>query len=168
MRLTLYTDYTLRVMMYLAVKHREGGTATIEEMATAYDISRNHLMKIVTEMAQNGLIETIRGRTGGTRLSRAPSEISIGEIVRVAEQDFAVVACHDQSKPHNCAIYRACNLKRGLARAMGAFMQELDKLTLADAITTQSVAASLLGIEQPVRLPKSRAAKPVASGKVRA
>jgi Rrf2 family nitric oxide-sensitive transcriptional repressor len=146
MRLTLYTDYTLRVMMYLAVKHREGGSATIEEMARAYDISRSHLMKIVNELAQTGFIETTRGRAGGTRLARAPKEISIGELVRMAEKDFAVVACHDSSTPHNCVIFQACNLKRGLARAVDAFMMELDRMTLEDAIGAPTIAASLLGV----------------------
>lgn len=158
MRLTTYTDYTLRVMMYLAVSHRQGGWVTIDQMAQAYDISRNHLMKIVNELAQTGFIETSRGRAGGARLARAPSEISIGAVVRMAEKDFAVVACHDTSVPHNCAIFQACNLKRALSRAMDAFMMELDRVTLADAIAAPTVAASLLGMEapQPVALPAAR------------
>lgn len=146
MRLTMYTDYTLRVMMYLAVKHRDGGSATIEEMAKAYDISRSHLMKIVNELAQTGFIESTRGRAGGSRLARPPNEISIGALVRMAEKDFAIVACHDPSTPHNCVIFQACNLKRGLARAMDAFMLELDRMTLADAVGAPTVAASLLGV----------------------
>jgi len=156
MRLTVYTDYTLRVMMYLAVKYRSGGSATIDEIAQAYDISRSHLTKIVNELSQMGFIETMRGRSGGTRLARPPSQISVGELVRMAEKDFAVVACHDSSTPHNCAIFQACNLKRGLARAMDAFMMELDRMTLEDAIGAPSVAASLLGVAQvetPVRMP---------------
>jgi Rrf2 family nitric oxide-sensitive transcriptional repressor len=156
MRLTMYTDYTLRVMMYLAVKHRQDGVATIDEMARSYDISRNHLTKIVNELAQTGFIETIRGRSGGARLARAPAEISIGAVVRMAEKDFAVVACHDTSTPHNCAIFQACNLKRGMARAVDAFMQELDKMTLEDAISAPTVAAGLLGIGQPMIPPASR------------
>ncbi len=168
MRLTMYTDYTLRVMMYLAVRYQDQGVATIEEMATAYDISRNHLMKIVNELSQTGFIETTRGRSGGARLARAPETISIGAVVRMAEKDFAVVACHDASTPHNCAIYQACNLKRGLARAMDAFMQELDKMTLQDAISAPTVAADLLGMERPVALPVStRARAPAKAGRAR-
>ncbi|PTT86588.1 BadM/Rrf2 family transcriptional regulator, partial [Pelomonas sp. HMWF004] len=129
MRLTVYTDYTLRVMMYLAVKHRDGGAATIDEIARAYDVSHSHLMKIVQELAQNGFIETVRGRSGGARLARAPDEISIGALVRMAEKDFAIVACHDPNNPHHCAIFEACNLKRRLARAVDAFMAELDSMT---------------------------------------
>jgi Rrf2 family transcriptional regulator, nitric oxide-sensitive transcriptional repressor len=157
MRLTVYTDYTLRVMMYLTVKHREGGMATIDEIARAYDISRNHLMKIVNELSQTGLIETVRGRTGGARLARPPNEISVGEIVRMAEKDFAVVSCHDTEHPHHCAIFEACNLKRRLARAMDAFMAELDSMTLQEAIAAPSVAASLLGLApKPMSMPVSR------------
>jgi len=146
MRLTVYTDYTLRVLMYLAVKYDEGGVATIDEIARAYDISRNHLTKIVNELAQRGVIETVRGRSGGARLLRPPQQISVGEIVRLAEKDFAIVQCHDNEREPDCAIYEACNLKRGLRRAMEAFMLELDRMTLADAITAPSVAAPLLGL----------------------
>src|SRR5512139_1979197 len=94
MRLTLYTDYTLRVMMYLAVKYADGGTATIDEIASGYAISRSNLTKIVNELSQQGFIETIRGRAGGMRLARPPAEISIGALVRLAEKDFSVVECH--------------------------------------------------------------------------
>lgn len=146
MRLTLYTDYTLRVMMYLAVKYKEGGVTTIDEMAQAYGISRNHLTKIVNELGQNGFIETSRGRTGGARLARRPSQISVGAMVRMAEKDFAVVACHDTGREANCAIQPACNLKNGMRRAVDAFLYELDKMTLEDAIIAPSVAASLLHV----------------------
>ncbi|RTL21919.1 MAG: Rrf2 family transcriptional regulator [Burkholderiales bacterium] len=157
MRLTVYTDYTLRVMMYLAVKHRDGSLATIDGIAQAYAISRNHLMKIVNELAQNGFIETVRGRTGGARLARPPGEISIGSLVRMAEEDFTLVACHDTVNPHHCAIFEACNLKRRLARALDAFMAELDGMTLEEAISAPTVAASLLGFEvRPVKMPVSR------------
>jgi len=162
-RLTVYTDYTLRVMMYLAVAWPTGRVATIDEIAGAYDISRNHLTKIVHELGLNGFIATTRGRAGGAMLARAPNEISIGDIVRMAEKDFAVVACHDTAVPHGCRIFAACNLKRVLARAVDAFMAELDAMTLQDAITVPTVAASLLGMgaeERPVRVVRSRAALP--------
>lgn len=158
MRLTVYTDYTLRVMMYLAVKYKSGEVATVDEIATSYDISRSHLTKIVHELAQMGLIVTLRGRSGGNRLAKPPDEISVGEIVRMAEKDFAVVACHDDSVPHNCAIFKACNLRRGLARAVDAFMAELDKMTLADAIGAPTMAASLLGIDTRRAIPISAVA----------
>lgn len=147
MHLTTYTDYTLRVMMYLALKYRDGGSATIDDMADAYGISRNHLMKIVHELAQTGFIETVRGRAGGARLARAPADISIGTLVRMAEKDFSAAACHDRQSHETCAILPACNLRHGLKRAMDAFLHELDKMTLEDAITTPKLAASLLGTD---------------------
>jgi Rrf2 family nitric oxide-sensitive transcriptional repressor len=155
MRLTLYTDYTLRVMIYLTLRYEDGGVATIAEMAEAYDISRNHLMKIVNELAQSGFIETTRGRAGGARLARAPNRISVGAVVRMAEKDFAVVQCHDVAIEPDCAVFQACNLKRGMSRALDAFMQELDKITFAEAVSAHSVAESLLGLGEavPIALP---------------
>ncbi|KVQ69170.1 Rrf2 family transcriptional regulator [Burkholderia territorii] len=146
MHLTVYTDYTLRVMMYLALKYPDGGVATIDEIAGAYGISRNHLTKIIHELSQVGLIETTRGRAGGARLGRAPEQISVGEIVRVAEKDFSVVRCHDTTVAHDCAIFSACNLRRRLYRAVDAFLHELDTMTLREAIAAPTVAASVLGV----------------------
>src|SRR5215472_15974212 len=108
MRLTVYMDYTLRVMMYLATSYPRGEVATIEEIARAYNISRSHLMKIVNELSQNGFVQALRGRTGGIRLARPLSEISVGQLVRMAEKDFAVVPCQDTSKDSRCAILPAC------------------------------------------------------------
>lgn len=146
MRLTVYTDYTLRVMMYLAASYPRGGVVTIEEIAKAYGISRSHLMKIVNELSKNGFVEAQRGRTGGVRLARSPDDISVGELVRMAEKDFTVVPCHDSHDEPQCAILPACNLKRGMRRAMDAFIGELDRMTLAQTITVPSVAVSLLHI----------------------
>lgn len=146
MRLTTYTDYTLRVLIFLTLKYRTGEKATIPEIAQAYDISRNHLMKIVHQLSQGGFIETVRGRTGGTVLARPPETISVGEVVRFAEEDFALVECHVEGMESNCAVWQACNLKRVFRRALDAFMTELDKMTLEDAVTSQTVAASLLGL----------------------
>jgi Rrf2 family transcriptional regulator, nitric oxide-sensitive transcriptional repressor len=146
MRLTVYTDYTLRVMMYLTVSYPSGDVATIQEIASAYDISRAHLMKIVNELSNSGFVTATRGRTGGLRLARAPAQISVGQLVRMAEKDFAIVPCHAESSAVHCAILPACNLKRGMRRAMDAFIHELDKMTLADTITVPSVARSLLQI----------------------
>jgi Rrf2 family nitric oxide-sensitive transcriptional repressor len=153
MRLTVYTDYTLRVMIYLTLKYEGGAVATIDEMAQAYGISRNHLMKIVNELSQSGFIETTRGRAGGARLARAPSRISLGEVVRMAEKDFAVVQCQDVALEADCAVFQACNLKRALRRAIDAFMQELDKMTFEEAVSAPTVAASLLGMgDEPVTI----------------
>lgn len=145
-RLTVYTDYALRVMMYLALKYPDGGVATIDEIAGAYRISRNHLTKIVHELGQAGFIETMRGRAGGVCLARAPEHISVGAIVRVAEKDFAVVRCHDITIPHNCAIFPACNLRCRLYRAVNAFLRELDTITLREAIAAPTATISVLGL----------------------
>lgn len=164
MRLTVYTDYTLRVMMYLAVKHKSGELATIDNIVDAYQISRAHVAKIVYDLALAEMVVTVRGRSGGIRLARPPEEISIGDLVRLAEKDFAVVACHDQTVEVDCAVFPACNLKRGFHRAVDAFMMELDRITLADSITSHSVAAGALGIHgtSVVSMPVSRR-KPVES-----
>jgi len=146
MRLTTYTDYTLRVLMYLTLKYESGELVTIDQIASAYGISRNHLTKIVHEMSLQGLLETTRGRSGGMRLARPPAEISIGEVVRWSEDDFNLVECHLSGKETSCVIYPACNLKLGFQRALEAFMRELDAMTLADAISTPRLAQSLLGI----------------------
>ena len=155
MRLTVYTDYTLRVMIYLTLKYQGGEVATIDEMARAYNISRNHLMKIVNELSQSGFIETTRGRAGGARLARAPARISLGEVVRMAEKDFYVVQCQDLGMESDCAVFQACNLKRALHRAVDAFMQELDKVTFDEAVGSPTVAASMLGMADliPIGMP---------------
>ncbi|MBI5926725.1 MAG: Rrf2 family transcriptional regulator [Aquabacterium sp.] len=160
MRLTVYTDYTLRVMMFLAIRHRTGELSRIDDIAQAYNISRSHLTKIVHELGHSGLVDTVRGRSGGMQLAKPPSAITIGEIVRLAEKDFAVVACHDPDSPDICTIQPACNLQRTLRRAMEAFMRELDALTLAQAITAPVAAASLLGIPAMSKIsgPRSRKA----------
>ena len=147
MRLTQWTDYTLRVLMYCAATQGREQPVTITEVAEGYGISRSHLMKIVHQMGAAGLLETVRGRSGGVRLARDPAAISIGMVVRIAEGDFALVECFEAGKEDCCAIAPACNLTRGLRRALDAFMLELDRMTLRDAVAAPSVAASLLGID---------------------
>ena len=116
------------------------------------------IRRMIGTLTEAGFVTTAMGSTGGAMLARAPDEISIGDIVRMAEKDFAVVACHDTSVAHGCRIFAACNLKRGLARAVDAFMAELDAMTLQDAITVPTVAAGLLGLtprEQPIKIARS-------------
>src|SRR3546814_353363 len=93
MRLTLYTDYSLRVLMYLGLNR--DGLATITEVAERYGISRNHLMKIVHQLGLLGYIETVRGKGGGIRFARSPGEINLGEVIRRTEEDMALVQCFD-------------------------------------------------------------------------
>src|SRR5512146_3455114 len=93
MRLNDYTDYTLRVLMYCAT-HRDR-LVTIAELAAHYGVSKNHLMKIVNDLARQGVLETTRGRGGGVRLLREPAQIRVGDVVRGAESDFRLVECFD-------------------------------------------------------------------------
>jgi Rrf2 family transcriptional regulator, nitric oxide-sensitive transcriptional repressor len=146
MRLTVYTDYTLRVLIYLTLKYKSGEKATIQEIAESYDISRNHLMKIVHQLSQQGIVETVRGRAGGVTLARAPHDLTVGEIVRLTEPDFALVECHQDGKESNCTVAGVCKLTRGIRRALDAFMRELDQITFDQAVITPKFAASLLGV----------------------
>jgi len=129
MRLSDYTDYTLRVLMYCA-QHRDR-LVTIAEMADVYGVSKNHLMKIVNDLARQGLLETTRGRGGGLRLLKAPADIRVGDVVRGAETDFRLVECFDPSSD-TCTLTPSCRLKNVLASALQAYFAELDAVTLAD------------------------------------
>lgn len=130
MRLTNYTDYSLRVLIYLAAEHN-GKLANIKEIAETYDISKNHLMKIIYNLGKMGYIDTIRGRNGGIRLAKIPSEINIGEIVRKTEEDFNIVECFDKEN-NKCIISQDCTLKHILNKAMNEFLAVLDQYTLED------------------------------------
>jgi Rrf2 family nitric oxide-sensitive transcriptional repressor len=142
MRLTNFTDYTLRALIYLGVHQREGRLATIGDIATAYGISENHLMKIVHHLARQGYVETTRGKGGGMRLARAPEHINIGDVVRGAEEDLAIVECF-QPGNLNCPIAPACALRGLLGRAMSAFFEVLDGQTLADLLKPQAQLARI-------------------------
>jgi Rrf2 family nitric oxide-sensitive transcriptional repressor len=131
MRLTHYSDYALRMLIYVAV-HPER-VVTISEISKSYSISKNHLMKIANELSAAGIIETVRGRNGGLRLAKAPAEINIGAIVRMTESDSSLVECFDPVT-NQCVITRACRLKFILAQALEAFYQRLDQETLADLV----------------------------------
>lgn len=143
MRLTHFTDYTLRVLIYLGMHQREESLATIGDIATAYGISENHLMKIVHHLARQGYVETIRGKGGGMRLARAPEEIRIGDVVRGTEEDLAIVECFGAGRS-NCPIVPACALRGMLAGAIDAFFAVLDGRTLADLLEPRKQLVSIL------------------------
>lgn len=134
MRLTLYTDYSLRVLLYLA--YHSDKTVTISELADFYRISRNHLVKVVHELGLSGYILTTRGKRGGIRLARAPDQIVVGEVIRQTEPDFDLLECLNP-EADQCVITHTCRLKSVLFTARGNFLGELDKYTLAD-LTGQS------------------------------
>lgn len=134
MRLTLYTDYSLRVLLYLA--GREGKTVTISELAEFYKVSRNHLVKVVHELGLNGYIHTTRGKNGGIRLNKPAAEIVIGEVVRKTEPDFDLLECFNPAI-NQCVISNTCDLKSVLYEAKASFLGVLDKYTLADAASSE-------------------------------
>jgi Rrf2 family nitric oxide-sensitive transcriptional repressor len=140
MRLTIYTDYTLRVLIQLAVRPHD--LTTIAEIADSYGISENHLMKVVHQLGVAGYIETVRGRNGGIRLLKRPDDINIGEIVRRMEPDFDLVPCFNASDA--CVIEPACVLKDALGEARDAFLAALERHTLADLVAPRRKLAALL------------------------
>lgn len=130
MRLSLFTDYSLRVLMFAALK---GGSFSLSEVAEAYDISRHHLVKVVNYLAKLGYLETRRGRGGGIALAMQPEDIRIGMVVRRTEDTPFIVECFD--KQHNtCPINGSCRLKGALAQAVNAFYETLDHHTLRDLV----------------------------------
>jgi Rrf2 family nitric oxide-sensitive transcriptional repressor len=141
MRLTVYTDYALRVLMYVAV-HVEP-LPTIAEIAASYGISRAHLMKVAYELGQAGYIETVRGKKGGLRLARPPAEIGLGEVIRTTEPDFALVPCFEPTRSA-CVLTSDCRLRGVLHQAQAAFLDVLDRYALADLVTNSAILAGLL------------------------
>ncbi len=130
MKLTQYSDYSLRVLIYLGIHGEE--LATITEIADSYRISRHHIVKIVHRLGQLGYVETIRGKNGGLRLAQAPERIVIGKVVRDTEPSLNIVECFDD--PDACVITPACLLRGALSNALTAFLETLDGYTLADLL----------------------------------
>lgn len=154
MRLAEYTDYTLRVLMYCAAQRER--LVTIAEIADSYGLSKNHLMKIVNDLARQGVLETARGRGGGLRLLQAPRDIRIGDVVRFAETDFRLVECFDGGT-NTCSIAATCRLRGLLDRALLAYFRELDSATLEDLIAP-APAASRAARGKPLAIPVKTAA----------
>ena len=150
MRLTVYSDYSLRLLMYLAVRPER--LSTIKEIAEAYKISANHLMKVVHQLGIAGYVETIRGRKGGMRLGRPAAEIGLGEVIRYTEPDMALVPCLELDN-RSCPLRRTCRLRGALDKARLAFMSVLDEYTLADLTSAPGPIRSVLGLSS-AQLPR--------------
>ncbi|MES2260056.1 MAG: Rrf2 family transcriptional regulator [Pseudomonadota bacterium] len=131
MRLTSFTDYTLRSLMYLAM-HRDR-LVTIQDIADLHKISKNHLTKVIHQLGMAGLAETVRGRNGGLRLKREPADINIGAVVRASENDFYMAECFD-GEHNTCLFNGACFLKTKLGEATEAYLNVLDGVTLQDLL----------------------------------
>ena len=142
MRLTTFSDYSLRVLIYLGL--RDNARATIGDIATAYGISKNHLMKVAQFLSQQGYIETLRGKHGGLRLARAPEHINLGALVRATEAHTALVECFEP-QTSACRIEPVCALRAMLTRALQAFYAVLDEYTLADVLHNRDQLAQILG-----------------------
>lgn len=140
MRLTLHTDYALRVLIEVGLG--DGRLVTISDIARSYGISRHHLMKVVNDLSQRGYLDAVRGRNGGLRLMRPPRDINIGQVVRDTEDRLAVIGCLERRG--YCRIERVCVLRGALRKAADAFLAVLDAHTLADLIRPHRALAALL------------------------
>jgi Rrf2 family transcriptional regulator, nitric oxide-sensitive transcriptional repressor len=146
MRLTLWTDYALRTLIFVGAKE---GLATITEIAASFDISKAHLMKVVNRLGRQGYLATVRGKGGGIRLARSPADIRVGTLVRETEEDLAVMGC--LSEPGFCRIEGCCVLRQALREATLAFLQTLDGYTLADLLAPGARLVQSLGLAPEMR-----------------
>ncbi len=140
-QLTYHTDYALRVLVYLGLKN--GSLATISEISGHFGVSRNHLVKVVGSLSHLGHVETVRGKSGGVRLSRDPAEIRIGELVRCTESHFNIMSCFAEGE-ENCAIAQVCKLKGMLRRATQSFLDVLDEYTLAHILRNRDELVEII------------------------
>jgi len=142
MKLTRFTDYSLRVLIYLGL--RNDGRVTIREISDAYGISRNHLMKVVSLLTRMGYLDARRGPGGGIALARDPGEIVIANVIRDMEDDLNLVECF--CLDGHCVIKPMCQLKVALRQALEAYLQTLDRFTLLDLIRPRSKLSEALGV----------------------
>jgi Rrf2 family nitric oxide-sensitive transcriptional repressor len=143
MRLTTFTDYCLRALIYVALKGDE--IATIDEIAQRHGINRNHLVKVIFRLGQLGYLDTMRGKGGGVRLAKDPATINLGRLVRETEEDMALVECFED-RDCLCVIEPACVLRKALHQALGAFFKILDGYTIADLLKPSRNLARLLAL----------------------
>jgi len=142
MKLTRFTDYSLRVLIYLGL--RENGRVTIREISDAYGISRNHLMKVVSLLTRMGYLDARRGPGGGIALARPPGDIVIADVVRDMEDDLNLVECFCQEGA--CVIKPMCQLKVILSQALAAYLDTLEGYTLSDLLRPKNQLTEVLGM----------------------
>jgi len=140
MRLTRYTDYAMRVLLYLGARPEK--LCSIAEISAAYGISQNHLMKVVNDLSRAGYVASVRGRSGGIRLGAAPEAINVGAVVRHTEDGFDLVDCA------HCLLAPACGLTGALNEALAAFMAVLDRYSLADLMGRRADMRRLLRMDE--------------------
>ncbi len=143
MQLSKFSDYSLRVLIYLAGQPDK--LSTIDEISARYEISKEHLRKIVHNLVQSGWVESKRGRSGGLSLASTPVDISIGKVIRSTEENLAIVECFN-ADTHTCQISGVCRLSGMLEEALQAFLSVLDKYTLDDIVSGQSTLMARLGL----------------------
>ena len=144
MRLTLYSDYSLRVLMYLALK--EESKCTISEISDGYNISKEHLRKVVHNLSKAGYLKTNTRRTVGLLLATHPSKIFIGEIIRKTEEDFKLVECFDPVL-NTCVIEKDCKLRHILNEGLLSFLSVLDRYTIEDLVAPKVLLRNSLKIK---------------------
>ena len=153
MKLTAFTDYSLRVLIYLAAQ--PGERATIAQIATSFDVSENHLTKVVHFLGKNGWLANVRGKGGGLELAMPPERVGLGQVVRHTEGAAVPAECFGEGGGH-CSIAGICRLSGVLGEAVKAFYAVLDKYTLADLVHNRQALAKVLFGMPPVAPPESR------------
>ncbi len=156
MKLTSFTDYSLRVLIYLAAQ--PGQRATIAQIATAFDVSENHLVKVVHFLGKLGWLANVRGKGGGLELGGPPDKIVVGQVVRATEGNAVVAECFGESGG-DCQIAPNCRLRGVLAEAVTAFYGVLDRYTLEDLVNNRQQLARMLFIDHPAPAKAARAAR---------
>lgn len=141
MRLTQWTDYSLRVLMYCARNEQRDAAPTVAEIARMHDISRSHLTKIVMTLSAQGWLVTTRGRGGGLRLQIPADQIVLGDVIRQTETDFDLVECFN-ADASACRLDGSCRLKFTLIEALNQYLKVLDGVTLADLVNPSSSTQS--------------------------
>jgi len=144
MQLTLYTDYSLRVLVYLSLNQEQ--SSTISEIADFYQVSRNHLVKVVHNLSLKEYIISTRGKGGGLRLAKTPELINIGAVIRDTEPNFHVVECFNSETPNTCIVEPICRLKGILGKASDQFLITLDAYSIADILKKDMSNANIVNL----------------------